>query len=389
MGNSNKIKSLSKRLAASLIKNETSSDLEKSEIFDQTTKAKILMDIKDGDRLDLLKKIDTEKDWEILKKKIQASERSKKSFKYWPYGVAASVVLLVSVAFVLNKTDQSVGDDTPTIVNNNIEIGTDKATLTLEDGSQVALEKGQVYESSNITSNGEEIIYQSGKSGKQANAEIAYNTLTIPRGGQFHMVLSDGTKIWLNSESQLKYPKAFNDGETREVELIYGEAYFDVSPSTAHKGARFKVLHQSQEVEVLGTEFNIKAYKNETNIYTTLVEGKVAVSSAGKKHKLVPNQQLNLNLETNSVNTTTIDVYNEVSWKNGIFSFENMPLKDIMTVLSRWYDMDVNIDNVVKKEERFIGTFNKTNRIEDILLAIKSTNVISSYEINDKTLVIK
>ena len=150
------------------------------------------------------------------------------------------------------------------------------------------------------------------------------------------MILSDGTKVWLNSESQLKYPVAFNDGETRQVELVYGEAYFDVSPSTAHKGARFKVFNQSQEVEVLGTEFNIKAYKDETNIYTTLVEGKVAISAAGKNQILKPNQQSNLNLETGSIEITTVDVYNETTWIDGIFSFENKPLKEILKVLSRW-----------------------------------------------------
>ncbi|GAA3648715.1 FecR family protein [Flavivirga jejuensis] len=385
MDNSNKIKSLSKKLAASLIKKETSGGLEKSEIFDTKTKSQMLMDIKEGKRLELLKQIDTEKDWKVVKGRIQ---RSKRSFRLWSYGIAASVVLLISITFVLNNRDQNVIDfEAPIIVNNNIEKGIDKAILTLEDGSEVTLEKGTAYQTTRVTSNGEEIIYEA--TNNQQSTTNNYNTLTIPRGGQFYIVLSDGTKVWLNSESQLKYPVAFTNGETRQVELVYGEAYFDVSPSTAHKGAKFKVFHQSQEVEVLGTEFNIKAYKGETNIYTTLVEGKVAVSYTNKSKTLVPNQQLSLNLETNNISVAKVDIYNEVAWKDGVFSFESMPLNEIMKVLSRWYDMDVIIENTVQKEERFIGTFNKSNSIEDILMAIKSTNVINNYEINDKTLVIR
>ena len=380
MDNSNKIKPLSKKLAASLIKNESSNDLERSEIFDEKTKAQMLSDIKKGKHLNLLEEIDTEKDWKSLKRKRQ---RSRKPFRLWVYGIAASIVLFISITFVFNKTNQGPELGVPIIVNNNIETGTDKAILTLGDGSEVPLEKGTPYQTDHINSNGEEIIY------KATGKDITYNTLTIPKGGQFYILLSDGTKIWLNSQSQLKYPVSFKEGETRQVELIYGEAYFDVSPSTAHKGAKFKVFHQSQEVEVLGTEFNIKAYKGETNIYTTLVEGKVAVNYASKNQPLVPNEQSDLNLETNNISITTVDVYNETSWKDGVFSFENMPLKDIMKVLSRWYDMDVTIENKAQKEERFIGTFNKSNSIEDILIAIKSTNIINNYEINDKRLIIK
>ena len=100
--------------------------------------------------------------------------------------------------------------------------------------------------------------------------------------------MSDGTQVWLNSESQLKYPVNFIKGQTRQVELVYGEAYFDVSPSVEHNGAKFKVFNQSQEVEVLGTEFNVKAYKDETNIYTTLVEGRVVIDNGALKQSLLP-----------------------------------------------------------------------------------------------------
>ncbi len=388
MDHSNKIKPLSKKLAASLIKNEALGDIDKSEIFDTNTKEDMLMAIRESKYAKLLKEIDTEKDWKALERKIQ--QRSRNPYRFWYYGAAASVVLLISIGLVFNETNkkQNFDYEEPTIVNNNIEIGTDKATLTLEDGSNIILEKGQLYESNHITSNGEEIIYQS-QAPRVQSRDNNYNILTIPRGGQFYIMLSDGTKVWLNSESKLKYPVAFHDGKTRQVELVYGEAYFDVSSSTEHQGSKFKVFHQAQEVEVLGTEFNIKAYKDEPNIYTTLVEGKVAVRIAGAKRTLVPNQQLHLNLETSSIAVSKVDIYNEISWKDGVFSFENMPLKAIMKVLSRWYDMEVVIENDIQKEERFIGTFNKSNSIEDILIAIKNTGFIDNYEIHDKILTIK
>jgi len=274
----------------------------------------------------------------------------------------------------------------PTIVKTAIGPGTDKATLTLDDGSIVALEKGKAYNSQNITSNGEDIVYEA----KEQHAkEIKYNYLTIPRGGQFHILLSDGTEVWLNSETQLKYPVAFIDGEPRQVELIYGEAYFDVSPSIKHEGSVFKVLNASQEIEVLGTEFNIKAYNDESNIYTTLVEGKVTIVTPTTKQILQPSEQSKLNLATQSVEVSKVDVYNEISWKDGIFSFMNMPLGEIMRVLSRWYDVDIQFDDPKIMEEKFNGALGKDQDLEDILMTIKDFGVIKDYKIENKKVDLK
>ena len=258
--------------------------------------------------------------------------------------------------------------------------------MTLEDGTVVTLQKGNNYQTKTTQSNGEEIVY---KAGNRMASKTAYNYLTIPRGGQFHLVLSDGTKVWLNSETQLKYPVAFTDGVTRQIELVYGEAYFEVSPSTKHKGAKFKVLNQSQEVEVLGTHFNIKAYKDETNVLTTLVEGKVAVSSQGKKQILNPSEQANLNLQNNTIAVTEVDAYNEISWKDGVFSFRKKPLGEIMKVLSRWYDIEVQFENQDSKNARFNGVLGKEQKIEDILKRIKKFKVIEDFEIKNKKVILK
>lgn len=320
--------------------------------------------------------------------KEQKVFRLKKIRRRILYGAAASLVIgLLATGFFLNSIKFTPPEvQSSIIVNTPIKVGTDKATLTLEDGTVVALQKGNNYQSKTALSNGEQIVY---KAGNRNSSKTAYNYLTIPRGGQFHLVLTDGTKVWLNSETQLKYPVAFTDGETRQIELVYGEAYFEVSPSTKHNGAKFKVLNQSQEVEVLGTQFNIKAYRDETNVYTTLVEGKVAISNSGKNRILKPNEQSNLNLKDNSIAIAHIDVYNEISWRDGVFSFRKKPLGEIMKVLSRWYDIEVQFENQETKNARFNGVLGKEQKIEDILKRIKKFNIINDYEIKNKKVILK
>ncbi|MCM0668124.1 FecR family protein [Flavobacterium tyrosinilyticum] len=298
--------------------------------------------------------------------------------------MAASLLLLISISLIINKTNP-LKIETPQVAHKEILIGSDKATLTLEDGSVIALEKGKSYTKGNASSNGEKLVYNSnGKS-----AAIANNLLTIPRGGQFFVQLADSTKVWLNSESQLKYPVAFVDGQTRQVELVYGEAYFEVSPSTKHKGSRFKVKTENQNVEVIGTEFNIKAYRDESAIYTTLVKGVVAVSNTSKKQILTPNQQSKITEYNGNINVSEVDVYNEISWRKGLFVFKGMPLKDIARVLSRWYDVDIVFADPALGNVKFNGVLNKNQKLEDILTTIKNINFINAYEKKDNKIIIK
>jgi hypothetical protein len=325
------------------------------------------------------------------KKVIEQIDKKEKSVKHlmpnWTKYAAAAILVGVLVGTYMYKdtTFNTPKQEIPIIVNNQIEPGRDKATLTLETGETIALEKGTAFQTQNASSNGEEIIYDAGERNAK---EVAYNYLTIPRGGQFQLTLSDGTKVWLNSETQLKYPVSFVDGESRQVELVYGEAYFEVSPSTAHKGANFKVYNNMQEVQVLGTQFNIKAYKDETHVYTTLVEGKVAVSTATAQKVLVPNQQSNLDMSTNNLTVDTVDVYYNISWKDGTFNFMGKPLKDIMQTLSRWYDMEVVFENKALEKVTFTGVLRKNQNIEEILSTIGSIS-INNYEIRGKTIVLK
>lgn len=322
-----------------------------------------------------------------LREFVKTTQSKSKHLNMRLFYAAASVVILISVVFFFNKRDTGNNIITPVIVNNNIKIGTDKATLTLENGTVIPLEKGQKYISSNLESTGEALVYKSTNTNN--TSEVLYNYLTIPRGGQFHVILSDGTEVWLNSETQLKYPVAFVEGETRKVELVYGEAYFEVSPSTEHYGSKFRMLAKGQEIEVLGTEFNVKAYQDETFIYTTLVEGKVALNTLNSSKILTPNDQSVLNTKTNAIAIKQVNTYYETAWKKGFFAFKNKSLKDIMKVLERWYDIEVAFEDEALETVEFKGVLSKNQNIEEILILIKNTNYINAYEINNNKIVIK
>lgn len=381
----NVIIALSKRIAASLLRDEQPKELFSSEIFDDQDKQYILDNLT---KEELIKKlpalssqINREEDWKRIKSRINVPVRKQ---LVWQYSAAAVFIGLLTTTYILKDTlFHNLQIVSPVV--GTIKVGTDRAILTLEDGEDINLEKGVSYQSDNINSNGEEIIY---RTGKEKNV-ISYNYLTIPRGGQFSLLLSDGTKVWLNSETKLKYPVQFIEGNSRVVELIYGEAYFDVSHSTEHNGTSFKVLNNSQEIEVLGTEFNVKAYRDETHVYTTLVNGKVKVIYSNGQQVLNPDYQTSLNIHNHSMNVTKVNVYDEISWKDGIFSFKNKSLDEIMKVLSRWYDIEVEFNNSELGNLKFNGVLGKDQEIEQILATIQAFGAIKEYQINKNVVLLK
>ncbi|AUP80690.1 FecR family protein [Flavivirga eckloniae] len=303
------------------------------------------------------------------------------------YAAAAMIIGVLAATYIFRNDLFEEPIETPSVVvEEPIEMGTDKAILTLEDGSFIELDEDAVFATKNLNSNGKQIVYDT----ESKSAEkIEYNYLTIPRGGQYAVKLSDGTQVWLNSESQLKYPVSFEAGKPRQVELIYGEAYFDVSPSAKHEGSKFKVFNKSQEIEVLGTEFNVTAYKDETIIYTTLVEGRVVINTSTSKQTLKPNEQSSLNTANNSIDIAKVDVKVVTAWVNGKFIFKGKSLKDITKVLSRWYDVDFEFENKSLEEAKFIGELGKRQNLEKILQLIKNTNYINAYEIKGKKVILK
>jgi transmembrane sensor len=170
--------------------------------------------------------------------------------------------------------------------------------------------------------------------GKQS--DVLFNTLTTPRGGQFRLALPDGSEVWLNAASSIKYPTAFT-GKDRKVEIT-GEAYFEI----AHDASKpFKVRVNGMEVNVLGTHFNINAYHDEAFVNTTLLQGKVSLTKAGAVALLRPGQQARVD-NTRSISVlNNVDVDQVVAWKNGYFSFEKADLQTVMRQIARWYDVDI------------------------------------------------
>ena len=299
------------------------------------------------------------------------------------YSVAATVLSFVLLN-LFTKKPSSFENEGVLSQNKSIQIAAEKSFLTLNNGTEISLDNIQNYEDETLSISGKEIIYKTIKSNAK---DVPYNYLTISRGEQFSLKLSDGTQVWLNSKTKLKYPVSFINGEDRKVELVYGEAYFDISPSTEHKGSRFKVFNQFQEVEVLGTEFNIKAYKDESKIFTTLVEGKVSIDVNGKKQNLIPSEQSVLNIKNSDININKVNVYNELSWKEGVFIFKDKSLYEIMKVISRWYDIDFVFEDKELENSTFNGKLLKSQTLEEILNFIKLNNI--EFEIIDKMIIFK
>lgn len=332
-------------------------------------------------------KVDKEKAFNsVLDAILQQQSPVRKLYPSWLKYAAAVLVAGFLLTGYLYKDTMFTSTANAVSNTNTIEIGTDKAILILEDGSQIALENGKAQTAERFTTNGKELVYKKGTAVKKA--EIAYNYLEIPRGGQFSLKLSDGTKVWLNSESKIKYPESFVSGQPREVALLYGEAYFEVSPSTEHNGDHFVVQSKGQEIEVLGTKFNINTYKDNI-VRSTLVEGLIHLTANKYKQEILPGQQAVFNKEDQSVTVFYAeDMDSEISWIRGVFSFKEKNFEDIMTVLGRWYNVDVEYSNTQVKDVKFTGILSKNQSLENIL-SIMSKTTTMTYEIKKNTILVK
>ncbi|MDO6491979.1 MULTISPECIES: FecR family protein [unclassified Cellulophaga] len=381
-----KSEKIEKIITKYLSKSTTKKDLDKllDALKSESTKELFKSYIKTNYLVDYhMKDFQTEEEKEKLFKLLNSNTKilkKKKQFQFLKYAALFAVLVSLASYYWISKKNFKIADDVIVSQEQSVLPGSSKAILTLEDGSDIVLHKDSVYTNTNSSAVKNKLIYS--KKTSEELAQVKYNFLTVPRGGQYYVKLADGTAVWINSDSQLKYPTSFKSGETRKVELVYGEAYFDVSPSAEHNGSRFKVLSKYQEVEVLGTEFNIKAYNDESYVYTTLVEGKVSLTANAKQDILKPNEQVTFNVDNKEYAKNIVDVYDVTSWKNGVFSFKRKPLKEITKVLSRWYNVDFKFTNKEIEDVKFMGVVSKDSPLEDILLSIKNSGFIKSYQIN-------
>jgi len=207
-------------------------------------------------------------------------------------------------------------------------------------------------------------------SGAPADTNDIYNTITVPRGGQYQLVLADGTKVWLNAASSMKFPVAFN-GKDRQVQLS-GEAYFEVVKNTAKP---FKVLINGITVQDLGTHFNIMGYKDDKEVKTSLLEGSVKLSGNNAVAILKPGEQGILNEHLNAFKIKQVDMDDVVAWKNGFFAFNDEDIQTIMNRISRWYDVDVVFPQQFKRKN-FGGTVSRYADVSQVLKDLELTGSI-------------
>lgn len=291
---------------------------------------------------------------------------------YLKIGAAAAILIMCIGAFLFSlhysKPKQVAA------LHNDIAPGTNSATLTLGNGKKIVLAqtgKGTVATQAGVTiskaSNGQ-LVYQI--SNTTASNENSINTLTTARGEQYQVILPDGSHVWLNAASSLKYPASFANHQQREVELS-GEAYFEVAKDREHP---FIVSTNRQKIEVLGTHFNVDAYNEEKTTKTTLLEGSVQVTAAnGNKVKIKPGEQASLLDDKLDVKDTDPDA--AVAWKNGYFQFNDEKLESVMRKLSRWYNIEVEYQGKMS-EEGFNGAVSRFRNISQVLKMLEKTGAV-------------
>ncbi len=308
-------------------------------------------------------------------------------YKKASFRVAASVIFLLGVFAIIKlnsqkNINQPLGSDpVASVVKNDIAPGGNKATLQLADGSTIILDSSN---NGNIANQGQtKIIKIDGQLAYNADGsskEILYNTITTPRGGQYQLILADGTKVWLNAASSLHFPTSFV-GKERKVTLT-GEGYFEVAKNSAMP---FKVdVAGKGEVEVLGTHFNVNAYADEANIKTTLLEGKVKANFGQKSLELFPNQQSVFKNESNFLQLKKdVDVNKVTSWKNGLFDFEDDDITDIMRQLARWYNVQIQYNGKIT-EQHFTGAIRRQVPVSQVLFMLQQAGGVEFNVINNK-----
>lgn len=307
--------------------------------------------------------------------------------RYWKYyaSAAALIVCLLTGLLFWQRHHSAENRSAATLEPKTFSPGTDKAILTLPDGKQVVLlpnSKDTISRDPDINMlNGRDGLTVTARSKEDAPMRSALNTLSTPNGTQYKLQLADGTKVWLNAGSSLKFPSVFS-GKTRQVELS-GEAYFEV----AHRAHQpFSVSLPKLKVEVLGTHFNVKAYPNESNIETTLLQGAVKVSSRDRAVLLKPGEQSRYS-QSNALlgEAHKVDVAAIAAWREGIFSFNNTDISEVFRQLSRWYNIQIVFRGHIPVR-KFSGGFERQASLEQVIQILNESNI--KCTVKDNKLVI-
>ena len=313
---------------------------------------------------------------------IQSKIKEKPETKLWKrLSVAAFMLFFLSITFYFylsNRTNHSSQE----VSQSEILPGANRAMLIRTDGRKIDLgdiKSGEITEQSGvkITKNDDGQIIYDLTAIAEDNKNMGLNTIQTPAGGQFQVILPDGSHVWLNALSSLRYPIAFT-GKERAVTLT-GEGYFEI----AHKKNQpFKVISEGQSVEVLGTSFNINAYQDEKSTKTALLEGSIRISSERFSRILKPGQQAEVNRQQTLYVTDNLKMESVLAWKNGYFMFSNEPIESVMRKIARWYDLEVVYQDDVK-DKMLWGTMSRFKDISAVLKTLELTGTAHFKLSND------
>lgn len=327
--------------------------------------------------------------WDEIASRILASDRPAKVVpmrrRYWGWVAVAVLLTGAAATFWLMRDDHPA--QTHTVkqeIKNDVAPGGNKAMLTLADGTQIPLDSTA---SGTLASQGNTLLQMQGNgqlayesSAPDENAPLIYNTIATPRGGQFSVTLSDGSRVWLNASSSLRYPAHFS-GDAREVSLT-GEAYFEV----AKQDKPFFVKVNDMDVAVLGTHFNIMAYEDEARVNTTLLEGAVRVSHGNSRYRLSPGQGVSLLKSTGVLHMQEqVNTAEAVAWKNGLLHFGGNDLQSAMRMIARWYDVEVVYRSPV--QAHFRGVIPRNVNVSEVLQMLEMTGEVH-FEVKGKQIIV-
>lgn len=317
----------------------------------------------------------------------QNNEITKFTRPIWPslkQIVAAAVLVMVCSAGLYFYSGRSSNQqlrviEKPKLAMNDVAPGGNMAILTLSNGTRINLDQAENGKIANeaglvVTKNDGQLIYSSGSSEVDTSFyKNLTNTVETPRGGEYRIVLPDGTLVWLNAASSLRFPAVFT-GNERKVEL-QGEAYFEV---VSNKSIPFRVKSNSQIVEVLGTHFNINSYTDENTIRTTLIEGSIKVFTENNKlsQTLEPGEQASVKTDISSIKINNVNTEEFIAWKNGYFLFNNENIESIMRKISRWYNVEIVYEGQIPEGE-FGGAVSKSKNISEVLRILQRTKAVN------------
>ena len=355
-----------------------------------TRNKKIYDEFKDGKRLEQKivesQQINWKNDYQHFITKRQRTRKNRRMKTIIRYAAILTLPIVAAGIFLLQKNDRQ----TIVSISEVIKPGEHKAVLITGGGERITLsdstlspiqeQNGMIV---NVTNN--KVSYILPEDSLCTQGSPIFNTLQIPRGGEYFLTLADGTEVWLNAETEIRYPVQFT-GDKRVVYLV-GEAYFTVAPD---KNKPFTVVSTHASVSVLGTQFNFRAYPDERDVQTTLVSGSVIMQSEKYKQqiKLVPGEQGVLEKNSAKLMKQEVNTYLYTAWKDGRFAFRDARLEDLFNILARWYDLSVFYQSPEAKDIRFTGDLNKTDDFKSILKIIEQNERVI-FTVNQRTVFIQ